>query len=142
MIRYANFCATSELDSLSEALHDPRWKQAMDEEFSALMKNDTWHLVPASRARNVIDCKWVYKVKCKEDGSIDLYKTRLVAKGFMQHYGIDYEDIFSLIVKPATIRLVLSIAVSQDWCLRQLNVQNAFFHGVLEEELYMKQPPG
>lgn len=73
---------------------------------------------------------------------IDRYKTRLVAKGFKQRYGIDNEDIFSPVVKAATICLVLSIVVSRGWSLRQLDVQNAFLHSVLEEEVYMKQPPG
>src|SRR3954469_9873867 len=114
----------------------------MDEEYSALMRNKTWHLVPKQRGKNIIDCKWVYKVKKKADGSIDRYKACLVAKGFKQRYGIDYEDTFSPVVKAETIRLVLAIAVSRGWSLRQLDVQNAFLHGVLEEEVYMRQPPG
>jgi hypothetical protein len=83
----------------------------------------------------------VYKIKRKSNGSIDQYKACLVAKGFKQRHGIAYDDTFSLVVKFATIRLV-SIAVSRGWCLRQLDVQNAFLHGVLEEDIYMKQPPG
>jgi hypothetical protein len=114
MIRYANFCATGEPKSLSEAMHDPKWKQAMEEEFSVLMKNGTWHLVLASQASNIIDCKWVYKVKRKVDGTIDRHKARLVAKGFKQRYDIDYEDTFSPVVKAATIRLVLSVVVSRN----------------------------
>jgi hypothetical protein len=82
MIRYANFYATGEPESLSEAMHNPKWKHVMEEEFSALMKNGNWHLVPASQASNIIDCKWVYKVKRKDDGTIDRHKARLVAKGF------------------------------------------------------------
>ena len=84
----------------------------------------------------------MYKIKKRPDGTIDRYKARLVAKGFKQRYGIDYEDTFSLVVKAATIRLVLSIVVFRGWSLRQLDVQNAFLHGVLEEEVYMRQPPG
>lgn len=114
----------------------------MDKEFAALVHNKTWHLVPPQKGTNVIDCKWVYKIKRKADGIIDRYKARLVAKGFKQRYGIDYEDTFNPVVKAATIRLVLSLAVSQGWSLRQLDVQNAFLHGYLEEDVYMRQPPG
>lgn len=114
----------------------------MDAEYQALMKNQTWHLVPLQQGRNIIDCKWVYKVKRKTDGSLDRYKARLVAKGFKQRYGIDYEDTFSPVVKATTIRTILSITVSRGWSLRQLDVQNAFLHGILEEEVHMKQPSG
>jgi hypothetical protein len=84
----------------------------------------------------------VYKIKRKSDATIDRYKARLVAKGFKQRYEIDYEDTFSPVVKATTIRIVLSVAVSRGWCLRQLDVQNTFLHGVLEEEVFMSQPPG
>jgi histone deacetylase 1/2 len=77
------------------------------------LKNKTWHLVTPPKGKNIIGCKWVYKIKKKVDESIDQYKARLVAKGYKQRYGIDYEDTFSPVVKAATIRLVLSIAVSK-----------------------------
>ena len=143
--KYGMICSTGEPgepNTLEEALGDAHWRKAMHDEIVALRKNKTWHLVPPRQGKNLIDCKWVFRIKRKADGTIDRYKARLVAKGFKQRYGIDYEDTFSPVVKAATIRLVLSIAVSRGWSLRQLDVQNAFLHGVLEEEVYMKQPSG
>jgi histone deacetylase 1/2 len=105
--------SAEEPSTIDEALSDPKWVTAMDAEHQALLRNHTWHLVPPPKGRNnVISCKWVYKMKCKADGSIDRYKARLVAKGYKQRYGIDYEDTFSLVVKAATIHLILSIVVS------------------------------
>jgi hypothetical protein len=133
---------TGEPIDYDEAVVQQEWRSTMDDEFLALEKNMTWHLVRRSEAKNVIDSKWVYKVKRHVDGSIDRYKAHLVAKGFKQRYEIDYEDIFSPVVKAVTVRLVLSVAVTRGWCLQQLDVQNVFLHGTLEEEVYMNQPKG
>jgi histone deacetylase 1/2 len=120
----------------------PHWRAAMDLEFQALRRNGTWQLVPPRSGVSVIDSKWIFKVKNHTDGSIERYKARLVAKGFKQRYGLDYEDTFSPVIKPTTIRLLFSLDVTRGWYLRQMDAQNAFLHGVLEEEVYMRQPPG
>nr|XP_043615796.1 uncharacterized protein LOC122587696 [Erigeron canadensis] len=124
-----------------QASKDPLWRKAMDDEYNALLRNQTWELVAPS-AREPIGCKWVFRIKRRSDGSIDKYKARLVAKGFLQEYGKDYFDTFSPVTKPVTIRTVLAIALSKDWPLRQLDVNNAFLHGHLHEEVYMIQPRG
>ena len=99
-------------------------------------------MVPLPLSKNVVGCKWVYKLKTHSDGSIARYKARLVAKGFHQQYGIDFTETFNPVIKPPTVRLILSLAVSLNWPLRQLDVKNAFLHGTLKEEVYMTQPQG
>jgi hypothetical protein len=126
----------------AEASTHEEWKKAMDEEYQALVKNQTWHLIPRENVKNTTDSRWLYKIKRHAYGTIDQYKAHLVANGFQQRYGIDYVDTFSSIVKATTIRIILSIAASKGWCLRQLDDQNAFLHGTLEEEVYMSHPPG
>jgi hypothetical protein len=107
-----------EPSTTDKPFHDPKWVASMDAEHKALLHNKTWHLVPAPKG-----CKWAYKVKKKVGGTIDRYKSRLVAKAYKQRYGLDYEDTFSPVVKAATIRMILSIAVSiRGWTLRQLDV--------------------
>jgi hypothetical protein len=104
-IRYGMLTSTGEPSKITEALGDDKWKEAMQQEYDALIQNKTWHLVPPRSDKNIIDCKWVYRIKKNSDGTIDRYKARLVAKGFKQQYGIDYEDTFSPVVKAATTGL-------------------------------------
>jgi histone deacetylase 1/2 len=96
-----------------EAMTSPHWRAAMEAKYTALLHNKTWRLVPSIPGVNIIDSKWIFKIKQKSDGSIERYKARLVAKGFKQRYGLDYEDIFSPVVKPTTIRLLLSMALTK-----------------------------
>jgi hypothetical protein len=99
------------------ATKNPLWHQAMVDEYQALIQNNTWHLIPLRVGLNIIDCKWVFKFKQKPDGTIDRYKARLVAKSFKQQYGVDYDTTFSLVVKPTTIHLLLSLAITKGWNL-------------------------
>lgn len=124
------------------ALADPTWKEAMVEEIDALKKNDTWTIIKQDASMNILSSKWVYKLKLDDKGKVIMHKARLVAVGSKQLIGIDFMETFAPVVKPATIRLILSIAVSKNWKLCQMDVSNAFLHGVLEEDVYMRQLPG
>jgi hypothetical protein len=120
------YLASSDPVSHTEALKTPHWQHATRDEYDALIKNGTWTLVPPQSGCNLVDYKWILKTKCHADESIERYKARLVAKGFSQRYGLDYEETFSPIIKPTTVRLLLSIAVSKGWGIRQADVKNAF----------------
>jgi histone deacetylase 1/2 len=132
----------SEPKTVKQALLDPKWKTAMQEEFDALLENHTWSLVPLPSHRQAIGCKWVLRIKENPDGSVSRYKARLVAKGFHQRQGFDFTETFSPVVKPVTIRLILNIALTHKWSIQQLDVNNAFLNDILDEEVYMTQPPG
>ncbi|KAK2361886.1 hypothetical protein QL285_086993 [Trifolium repens] len=124
------------------ALRDPNWKLAMDDEFNALIKNKTWDLVPRPNDVNIIRSMWIFTHKEKSDGSFERHKARLVGDGKTQQVGIDCGETFSPVVKPATIRTVLSLSLSKNWQIHQLDVKNAFLHGELKETVYMHQPMG
>ena len=114
----------------------------MDLEIAILHRNQTWDLVEQPSDVNLIGCKWVYKLKHKPNGNIERYKARLVAKGYNQTLGLDYFETFRPVVKVATIWIILTIALSFKWEIRQLDIHNAFLSGELEEQVYMSQPPG
>ncbi|KAK0591194.1 hypothetical protein LWI29_036789 [Acer saccharum] len=105
--------AKVEPTTAAQALKDPQWRQAMSEECNALIRNGTWELVQLTPSTNIIGYKWIFCIKRKSDGSTDRYKARLVTKGFNQRPGVDYFETFSPVIKPITIRLVLSIAISR-----------------------------
>ena len=103
-----------------------------NDEMATLDVNETWELVPLPKGKKSIGCKWVYKVNHKSDGSIEIYKARLVTKGYAQTYGIDYEETFSPVAKMETVRAIIAVAASKVWTLHQMDVKNAFLHGELQ----------
>lgn len=129
-----------EPSSYLEASTDPNWVKAMDQELKALSDNKTWEVVDLPLGKKAIGCKWVYKVKLNSDGTLQRYKARLVAKGYTQEFGIDFQETFSPVVKMSTIRCVIALAASKQWNLHQLDVNYAFLHGDLKEEVYMMMP--
>ncbi|KAK9062368.1 hypothetical protein SSX86_019554 [Deinandra increscens subsp. villosa] len=131
-----------EPETYSEASMDPNWVRAMNEEMEALFRNNTWTLVELPPGRKPIGCKWVYKIKYRSTGEIERYKARLVAKGYSQKEGVDFDETFSPVAKMVTIRCVISIAVQRDWPLFQLDINNAFLYGELNEDVYMCPPEG
>lgn len=120
----------SEPKSVASALKDADWHAAMVAEINALKAQGTVTLVPRPSGTNIVGSKWIFRVKRNADGSLNKYKAHLVAQGFTQRPGIDYIETFSPVAKHTTIRVVLSLAVSQGWLLRQLDVNNAFLHGM------------
>lgn len=113
-----------------------------EEEFKALIANDTWTLVPPQGQENVIDSKWVFKTKYKVDGTVERRKAMLVAKGFQQIAGLDFDETFSPVIKASTVRIILAIAVHFNWEVRQMDINNAFLNGYLKETIFMPQPEG
>ena len=114
----------------------------MNDEFNALIENNAWDLVSRPLNANVIRSLRIFRVKTKSDGSFERYKASLVGDGKSQREGINCDETFSPVVKPASIRIVLSIALSKSWSIHQLDVKNTSLHGHLNETLYMHQPLG
>jgi hypothetical protein len=114
----------------------------MAEEIAALEQTGTWDLVPCPPRVRPITCKWVHKVKTRSDGSLERYKARLVARGFQQLQGQDYDETFAPVANMTTIHTLLVVASVQEWSISQLDVKNVFLNGELREDVYMRPPPG
>ena len=131
--------------TVKQAMRSPaamQWKDAMESEYKALMKHETWKLVDLPDGANLVGCKWVYKTKRTASGEIDRYKSRLVAQGYSQEKGIDFDEVFAPVAKYKSIRTVLAIANQLDLDIHQMDVKSAFLYGDLTEDIYMRQPEG
>eukprot|EP00873_Tetraselmis_striata_P010320 jgi/Tetstr1/430584/TSEL_020381.t1 len=131
--------------TLKQALSGPfkeQWAQAVESEFNSLEKQGTWVVCELPEERTAIPSKWVFKVKYNADGSIARFKARLVVQGCRQRHGIDYAESFAPTVKFTTIRVLFAIAVQYGWNIHQVDVDTAFLYAPVEEEIYMRPPPG
>ena len=142
---YLSSETSSEPTTIEEATacsEKSKWIQAMETEIQSLKENDAWELVKLPKGRKVVGSKWVYKVKTGADGLVERYKARLVARGFTQKYGTDYDETFCPVVRMESLRALLALSVQLGLQLHQVDVTTAFLNGELEEEVYMQQPKG
>ncbi|CAH9082596.1 unnamed protein product, partial [Cuscuta epithymum] len=114
----------------------------MQREIQALERTGTWEVQSLPPGKKAIFCKWVFKIKYNTDGSIARYKARLVVCGNRQVHGIDYSETFAPVAKMVTVRTIMAVASVRHWEIHQMDVDNAFLHGDLREEVYMHLPPG
>lgn len=143
----ADAAAHSEVEPVTfeEAMSCPErdaWVAAMESELESHRINGTWELVPLPKGRKLVGCRWIYKLKRNEANEIVRYKARIVAQGFTQTHGVDYEEVFAPVTRHATLRALLTLAAKKNLVLKHLDVRTAYLYGDINEELYMKQPPG
>ena len=143
----ANFTQsqTQEPQSVEAALSTPekaKWLEAMEKEMNSLEKNNVWELVELPSGRKHVGSKWVFKVKTDEDGNVERFKARLVAQGFTQKFGTDYDETFCPVVRQESIRTLIALSVQHGLQLHQVDITTAFLNGDLEEEVFMSQPEG
>ncbi|KAL5752062.1 hypothetical protein ACOSQ2_022569 [Xanthoceras sorbifolium] len=138
---YATQSIVSDVDAepknVKKASQNSHWFNAMQLEFNDLLSNHTWSLVPYKPQINIVGNKWVFQRKFNQDGSLQKYKAPFVAKNFHQTPGVDFFETFSQVVKASTIRVILALAVNKDFDIQQLDVNNAFPNGDLQEVVYM-----
>ena len=136
------FLSLEEPGNFKDAVKEPEWKKAMQVKMDAIEKNKTWVLTDLPPRRKPISLKWVYKLKKNTEGEIVKYKARLVVRGFVQKKGVDFEEVFALVARLETVRLLLALAARNGWEVHHLDVKSAFLNADLLEEVYMSQPEG
>ncbi|GJV96776.1 zf-CCHC domain-containing protein [Tanacetum coccineum] len=138
------FCFISIIEpkNVNKALKDESWVVAMQEELNKFVANDVWELVSLPVSQSVIGTKWVFRNKLDENGIVSRNKARLVAQGYNQQEGIDYDETYAPVARLESIRILLAIACANDFKLYQMDVKSAFLNGFINEEVYVAQPPG
>ena len=128
--------------SYEEAIEEKVWRDVCQNEIESIIKNNTWDLVDLHEGAKAIGLKWIFKIKRNVDGSINKYKSRLVAKGHIQRHGVDFEEVFAHVARIETVRFIIALAASKGWEIHHLDVKTAFLHGDLKEDAYACQPEG
>lgn len=128
--------------SFGEAENDAAWRASMKEEMDSIERNGTWELVNLPRGHRPIGLRWVFKIKKNEAGDVIKHKARLIAKGYVQQHGIDFDEVFAPVARMESVRLMLALAAHQRWSVHHMDVKSTFLNGVLEEEVYVSQPLG
>ncbi|GJT28057.1 retrovirus-related pol polyprotein from transposon TNT 1-94 [Tanacetum coccineum] len=136
------FISTIEPKNVNEALTDDSWIVDMQEELNQFIANDVWELVPQPRNMTIIGTKWVFRNKLDKNGIVSRNKARLVAQGYNQQEGIDYDETYAPVARLESIRILLAYACALDFKLFQMDVKSAFLNGFINEEVYVAQPPG
>jgi hypothetical protein len=144
-VERATIAFSKEPQIVEEALNGQnakKWEMAMQEEYDSLVVNNIWSLVPLPEGRKPISCKWVFKIKHGVHGEVERYKAIVMARGFTQTYGVDYNETFALVAKFVSIHCILALAAIEDMEIHQMDVKITFLNGDLEKEIYMEQPEG
>ena len=132
----------SEPTTYEEASRHQVWKDSITNEFQSIMKNDVWEVVSRPQGKSVVTSKWIFNIKHEQYSSMEKHKARIVARGFSQKEGIDYDETFALVTWYTSIITIIAIASAMGWKLHQMDVKTAFHNGIIEEEVYIEQPEG
>ncbi|XP_073152562.1 uncharacterized mitochondrial protein AtMg00820-like [Henckelia pumila] len=138
---HAAFISHIEPKKVEEALLDSNWIEAMQDELNQFERNSVWYLVPRPLDKSIIGTIWVFKNKLNESGNVVRNKARLVAQGYRQEEGIDFDETFAPVARLEAIRIFLAYAAFKNFKVFQMDVKSAFLNGLLQEEVFVEQPP-
>jgi hypothetical protein len=142
LIEELNLMSTTELCTFAEAEQDAAWQAVLQEEIDSVKRNQAWELADLPQGHRAITLKWVYKLKRNEAGEIVKHKARLVARGFVQQEGVDFDKVFAPVARMEFVRLLLALVAQEGWQVHHMDVKSAFLNGYLKEEVYVCQPAG
>ena len=141
-VSYSCYLSQVEPTKVEEAFQDESWVEAMHDELLQFQRNDVWILVPRPEGEHIISTKWIFRNKTDEEGNVIRNKARLVAQGYLQMEGVDYDETFASVARMESIKILLALAYQLKFKLYQMDVKTAFLNGILKEDVYVAQPKG